>query len=119
MLKIIHLLLISNEFTGAKRYWMTGYGQTCSEVGYDDILRNECYEAAKITGWGEFEEMTPPNPEGQDGCFYMGTSILEKPMVFWNIGKKGMTHRAAMAICKPPNGITTTRPNRKLSSTQC
>ena len=68
--------------------------------------------------WGKFEEMTPPNPDYPDGCFKMQTSIPGETAVFWNIGKKGVKHRAAAAICFNPHGITTTtiRPNRKLSS---
>ena len=114
---MIHLLLISNQFTGKKRYELTDYGQICSDVGLDDLLRNECYEAAKIMDWGEFEEMTPPNPDYPDGCFKMSTSIPGEYKVFWNIGIKGVTHRAAAAICVNPHGIMTTRrPNRKLFS---
>ena len=115
---MIYLLLISNKFTGKKRYELTDYGQICSDVGLDDLLRNECYEAAKIMDWGEFEEMKPPNPDYPDGCFKMQTSIPGETVVFWNIGKKGMKHPLAAAICSNPHGITTTtiRPNRKLSS---
>ena len=68
--------------------------------------------------WGEFEEMTPPNPDYPDGCFKMSTSIPGEYKVFWNIGKKGVKKRAAAAICVNPNEITNTRrttrrPNRK------
>ena len=115
---MIFLLLISNKFTGKKRYELTDYGQICSDVGLDDLLRNECYEAAKIMDWGEFEEITPPNPDYPDGCFKMSTSIPGRNKVFWNIGKKGVKKRAAAAICVNPNEITNTRrttrrPNRK------
>ena len=117
-MKILYLLLISNEFTGKKRYVLTDYEQICSDVGLDDLLRNECYEAAKDMDLGEFEEMTPPNKDYPNGCFKMGTSIPGETVVFWNIGKKGAKHPAAAAICFNPHGITTTtiRPNRKLSS---
>ena len=93
-------------------------GQICSDHGFDDLLRNECYEAAKIMDWGKFEEMTPPNPDYPNGCFKMQTSIPGETVVFWNIGKKGMKHPLAAAICFNPHGITTTtiRPNRKLPS---
>ena len=116
LLKMIYLLLISNELTGKKRYEITEYGEICSGVGFDNLLRNECYEAAMIMELGEFEEMTPPNPDYPDGCFKMKTSIPGETAVFWNIGKKGIKHRAAAAICFNPHGITTTtmRPNRKL-----
>ena len=71
--------------------------------------------------WGEFEEITPPNADYPNGCFKMSTSIPGTYKVFWNIGKKGVTHRSAAAICVNPNEITNTRrttrrPNRKLSS---
>ena len=100
---------------------LTDYEQICSDVGLDDLLRNECYEAAKIMDWGEFEEITPPNADYPNGCFKMSTSIPGEYKVFWNIGKKGVKKRAAAAICVNPNEITSTRrttrrPNRKLSS---
>jgi len=68
--------------------------------------------------WGKFEEMTPPNPDYPNGCFKMQTSIPGETAVFWNIGKKGMKHPLAAAICSNPHGITTTTitPNRKMSS---
>ena len=114
------LFLISNKFTGEKRYDITQDGQICSDHGFDDLLRNECYEAAKDMDLGDFEEMTPPNKDYPNGCFKMGTSIPGETVVFWNIGKKGAKHPAAAAICFNPHGITTTtiRPNRKLSSSQ-
>ena len=112
------LFLISNKFPGEKRYEIMQDGEICSDHGYDDLLRNECYEAAKIMDLGEFEEMTPPNPDYPNGCFKMQTSIPGEKVVYWNIGKKGMKHPLAAAICSNPHGITTTtiRPNRKFSS---
>ena len=109
------LFSISNKSPGEKRYEIMQDGEICSDHGYDDLLRNECYEAAKIMDLGEFEEMTPPNPDYPNGCFKMSTSIPGEYKVFWNIGKKGVKKRAAAAICVNPHGITTTRrPNGKL-----
>ena len=68
------LFLISNKFTGEKRYGITQNGQICSDHGFDDLLRNECYEAAKVMDLGQFEDMTPPNADYPNGGFKMGTS---------------------------------------------